>query len=469
MSSRARNRASVLIVAMIFSAIIAVSLGSYIQVGQTNLRVANRAFYQNAALNLAESGLEYAMWSVNQQATGGGNAWTGWTLSGGNATRTFTNFTLDQNATGSVRVLVQNYTLASAPRLLARATITPQPGPPLEKWIEVRVTRRSLFANGLVARDTITFSGSNTMVDSYDSRLGDYNADLGGGNFNRYARGSAGSLSVTTGAFSLGNGDIYGYVSIGTSDYSGLSMGPNGRVGDFGAAVGSIDYSHVTTDFSADFDPPVTPTPPSVYNLGGIGSTALPRTGDTPAADGNYYYNVTGISLSGGPGNKLQIRNHPDTSDPSDVVIMVTGTAGNVVSVTGNASFQIDAGNTLNLYASGNISIAGRGVANANHPAAFMLWGTKTTADQSLSVSGNGQLNGVVYAPNADVSMNGGGSSGAVRGAIVANNITITGNSSFAYDEALADMNDSNPFGLVDWEEITTAADRASRLALVNF
>lgn len=454
---------------MIFSAIIAVSLASFIQVGHTNLTVSNRAFYSNAALNLAESGLEHAMWSINRQAAGTGNAWNGWTLAGTDATRNFAGYTLGPNVTGNVRVYVQNYTLGAAPRIVARATVTPAQGPPMEKWIEVRLTRRSIFSNGLVARHSITFSGSGTQVDSYDSRLGAYNANLGGGNFNRYARGSAGSASVTTGAFSLGNGDIYGYVSIGTADYSGLSMGPNGRVGDFSAAAGSIDYSRVTTDFSADFDIPVTPIPPSAYNLGGIGSTALPRPGDTTAADGNYYYNVTSISLSGGPGNILQIRNHPTTATPSDVVIIVTDTAGNVISVTGNASFQIDAGNSLNLYASGNIAIAGRGVANANNPSAFMLWGTKATPDQSLSVSGNGQLNAVVYAPNANLAMNGGGSSGAVRGAIVANNITVNGGSSFSYDEALADMTDNSPFGVDAWEELTTAADRASRLVLVDF
>jgi hypothetical protein len=126
-------------------------------------------------------------------------------------------------------------------------------------------------------------------------------------------------------------------------------------------------------------------------------------------------------------------------------------------------------GHTLNLYAPGNVAIAGNGLVNHNHPDSFMLWGTKATADQSISISGNGQLNAVVYAPNADLSLNGGGTAGAVRGAVVANDITVVGGSSFSYDEALADLTEDSPFGIASWQEITNAGDRAARLTLVNF
>jgi hypothetical protein len=323
-----------------------------------------------------------------------------------------------------------------------------------------------------VAKNSITFSGNNTAVDSYDSRLGDYNADLGGGVFNKYDRGSAGSLSVQTADFSLGNGKIYGYVSIGTSDYSGLSVGANGIVGEFGAAAGSVDYDRVTTDFSADFETPAEPAPSSSYALGGINSALdLPRSGDTPAADGKYYYTASSISLSGHVSNVLRIKDNPDSpGTATDVVLTVTGTAGTTVSVGGNASIAVAAGgHKLNMYAAGDVAIAGNGVANSNNPENFMLWGTKTTPDQDISISGNGQLNAVVYAPNAAVAMNGGGTAGAVRGAVVANNITVVGGSSFSYDEALADLTEDSPFGIGSWQEITTATDRASRASLVSF
>lgn len=88
---------------------------------------------------------------------------------------------------------------------------------------------------------------------------------------------------------------------------------------------------------------------------------------------------------------------------------------------------------------------------------------------QTISISGNGQLNAVVYAPNSNVSINGGGSSGQVSGAVVANNISLVGGSKFHYDEALADMNEGNPYGLGAWRELTTATARNAYAADLAF
>src|SRR5690606_19193977 len=246
--SRYRSeRGSVLIVAMVFAAIIAISIASYLQVGQTNLRISNRAFYSNAAINLAETGLEHAMWSIHKLAADDTYNWSsdGWQTDSTSAWREFGGFTYDQNTTGTVRVYVQNRSGTPAPVLVARATIQPQHGAAIEKWVKVELRKRSLFANGIVAKDWITFSGNGASVDSYDSRKGSYNAVLADGTRNRFGRGSAGSGSVTVDSFNLGNADIWGYVSIGTPDYSGLDVGPNGTIGGLGSSPGTVDYSRV--------------------------------------------------------------------------------------------------------------------------------------------------------------------------------------------------------------------------------
>ena len=455
-----------LVVAMLLVGAIGISLVSYLNIGQTNLRISNRAFYANAAINLAETGLEQAMWSINKAVDGDASAWNGWTTDASNAWRNFTGFDFDANSTGNVRVYVRSHTLAIAPVIVARATITPFQGQPIEKWIRVSLTKRSLFANGLVAKDTLTFSGGNASVDSYDSRLGAYDAPLGGGTHNRYARGSAGSGSVAVNSFSLSNSDIWGYVSIGTSDYSGLDVGPNGTVGDFATAAGTIDYSRVTTDFTTNFEDAVAPANAG-YSIGSInGATTLPRGPDLPAADGKFYYDVTSISLSGPASRVLTI------SPSANVVIRITGAAATGISVTGNASIRVSPLANLAVYSSTSVAIGGNGIANSNDPIAFQFWSTKaagSAGSQSVSISGNGQLSAVVYAPNADVSMNGGGSSGSVSGAVVADTITITGGSAFHYDEALSDMTDGNPFGIAGWNELTTAAGRSLYNSVLSF
>ena len=98
----ARERGSLLIVAMLLSAVIAVSLGSYLALGRNALTLANRSFYYNGALNIAETGIEEALWSFNQATAGVAlaTAWQGWDISDGiTAKRRFTNFTLSGNVT----------------------------------------------------------------------------------------------------------------------------------------------------------------------------------------------------------------------------------------------------------------------------------------------------------------------------------------------------------------------------------
>ena len=101
-----RTRGALLIVALILCAIIGLSVTSYIQLGRTSLTVANRALYNNAAMNLAENGLEEAMYAINQDATVSTYSWdtAGWTTSGTEARRKWTGTRFDQNATGEVRV-----------------------------------------------------------------------------------------------------------------------------------------------------------------------------------------------------------------------------------------------------------------------------------------------------------------------------------------------------------------------------
>ena len=57
MPSMGKQRGSLLIVAMLLSAIIALSLTSYMQLSRTALTNSNRSYHQNAAMNLAEQGI----------------------------------------------------------------------------------------------------------------------------------------------------------------------------------------------------------------------------------------------------------------------------------------------------------------------------------------------------------------------------------------------------------------------------
>ena len=460
---RAKSKGSLLIVALILCAVIGIALASYLQLARTTLNISSRAFYSNASMNLTELGLEQAMWSVNKMVAGDPtNAWAGWTTSGANAQRQFTGYTFDQNTTGSVRVYVANYLgTTGSPQLTARATITPASGAVMEKWVQVSLRKRSKFANGLVAKDSISFSGNNATVDSWNSDP-DNNTATAAIPYSAAVRndnGSVGSISVSVGAIAVQNADIFGYASTGGSP---PTVGANGLVGPFGTTSGTMDMTRVSTDFSASFDTVTAPTT-TAYSIAAITSnTTLPRGTDTPVG-GKYYYSCPSVSFTN---NTLTIA--------GNVVLILTDTTTSISIGGGSGELHINTGSTLECYAPGDVKIAGNGIFNggttdtaANQPISCQFYGTGTSAaKQSYQIAGNGVLVAVVYAPNGSLKING---NGAVSGSFVANDITVVGNAAFHYDESLGNFGGNNPYGITKWDELTSSASRAAVSSLLSF
>lgn len=109
---------------------------------------------------------------------------------------------------------------------------------------------------------------------------------------------------------------------------------------------------------------------------------------------------------------------------------------------------------SLKLYTAGDIKISGNGVTNLNtQPISFQLWGTtqKPAVEQEIQIVGNGTLGGVIYAPDAFVTLNG---NGDIMGSVVAADIRLTGNAAFHYDEALAEAEPDAPLGVAGWRLI---------------
>lgn len=466
---RAGRRGSLLIVAMLLCAIIGVSLVSYLHLSRTALNLSTRAVYNNAAINLAEQGLEEAIYAINQMVANPSYPWNDWNNhSTNNKRRKWENIALGQNAMGENRVYIYNYAGSSNPRIVSRALIRlgGSDSPAVEKWVEVRLAKTSKFANGLVAKSNVTFSGNNASVDSWNSDPENDGVGIRPFDFSlRLDNGSVGSISVATDAVVTWNADVWGYVSTGNTDPTGF-VGTNGSILGSGSTndgtwtKSNVDPTRVSTNFSATFEPVTAPSTTAIAHLGSI-STALtlPRASDLHLASGGvYYYDATSISLSGA-GNVLTIA--------ENVVLRVTGN----VSTTGNGGIRIGSSGSLALYTPGSVNLSGNGVLNGTdtngsgtisgselgQPAKFQLWGTSTTA-QSISISGTSEFSGVVYAPQGNVSING---NGAVSGSIVANTIALSGTTQFHYDEALGNFGGANPYRVSRWAELTSAADRS--------
>ncbi len=413
---RARKRGSAVITVLILAAVTAVIASGFLFRSVQEAKLANRSFYQAVVLNLAEAGIEEGLFAVN---TADLTSAAGWSLASGSTTdyvKTITNGLSFDQATGAIYVRIDNAT-GTTPTVTAAGVATFPGQPKIAKQVRVggQVSSR-IWANGVVAKGTITFSG-NAAIDSYDSSLGAYNAS---GNANRSDKATV----ATNATVQLsGSAEIYGYVATGGA---APSIGGNGRI--YGASSPSslkVDASRVRTDFNANLTDATAPIGIAT-SLGTLTSSiTLPRVGDLPGANGRYLYSAAKVALDG---NAILTVN-----GPVDIISIGEST------VNGSAKILISSGSTaaLNLYCDSTITLNGAGmVNNTGNAAKATIWGTRAAGgSQTVDINGTADFCGTIYAPNAAVKLNG---TAGVFGAIICNTITVGGTGDIHYDVQLA-------------------------------
>ncbi len=110
---------------------------------------------------------------------------------------------------------------------------------------------------------------------------------------------------------------------------------------------------------------------------------------------------------------------------------------------------------TMLVYAGGTtVGITGNNVVNPNgFPGNFIVYCAPTVT--SFSLAGNGAFTGILVAPNADLTLNGGGSGNEdFCGSIMAQSATLNGHFSFHYDEALNTSPSNGRYLVTTWNEI---------------
>lgn len=486
-----------MIVALLFAAAIAISLGWYLKLASNAVTLANRSFYFNAAQDLADAGLEHALWSLNNAkaytypsnfTTGGFSSW----VSHNNQYRatfpaTGSYYALSGGARGQVKVYVNSDSDISINSNAAvdwpgiypyryavvKGIITLSDGSTISKTAIAFVQQRSLSGGGMISRRGIDFNG-NVVVDSWISHSDDSNPsndvaynNHAGANYNQRANATIASPALVT----LQNADVYGKASIGTDDPSGITVGANGRLRSTIPGATGIDSSLLTFDFSASFpDAPIA-----------TGSAIAAVTGSVNLTTGSY--STSSVNLSGG-GASIVIGTAGATPTYANVSLVVSGD----VALSGNSKIVVNPGSTLTLYVGGDFTMTGTSgienggpdpgggsdaYANMNMPKSFTAYGTRTAAQidsgssmQTWSIKGTSYLSTVIFAPNANISVNG---TGDTLGSIVGNTVHMVGSGNFHQDESLSNIRNSGVWELVKWRELTTQAERDAYTAEMNF
>ncbi|MDO8541644.1 MAG: hypothetical protein Q7S40_14500 [Opitutaceae bacterium] len=427
-----------LLVAILLVTVIAIGLVGYLSLSRTSAKLAHRTFFANDAANLAEAGLEEAIYCFNLMGSGtvAATAWTGWTISGTSAMRTLAPFNRDQNGVGIIKVYVEGYNgTNSTPFIISQAAITPFDGSaPIVKTLQVALKKGGGRNDGVVGLNGLTMKNV-TAIDSFNSNP----SQSATGPWRPYSTTIATAnapVVVADGTVNLGTGKIFGT----------LSLGPG---------VASPAASQVTggilTNVSYAYSLPTYPTPTSVsqgYNVGGTLPVTLPVAGHLPASDGRYYYFTT------------------------DDIAAVTITAGRNVTIVGTSSkltsgLALEAGATCEIYIDGPVTLTkGRDITNSDWAGALQIY---TTATGNCNIGDKSQFVGCLYAPYAALHANGNDPTNMIVGMFVAQTITISGNFDIHYDEALRAISSTgNAWVVTSWFDRQSAADRSAVAGLTN-
>jgi hypothetical protein len=320
------------------------------------------------------------------------------------------------------------------------------------------------WGNALYGFCSVTMSGSSgTCTDAFNSSLGSY----GGGNPS-VASGQCDSTSANNvigagasvganGGVTLGsNVTVSGDVVIGTGGTSGCSA--SGYSGSTSSVLGQV----INGPYKA---PPPAPTfranfpngAPS-YSLSSGSVQVLPvgatwsnspfpqTTGVSPATsspcmdstcDGTsaHPYEISSISMSGGGGGgnapRLELVGGSSPLNPVYYDIDSLSETQGEVDVSGYVIINIKS----------NLSIGGlgisNGVSNSIPPESVVI---NYAGTNGVSISGNGAISALLNAPNATVSLGGGGSGGYFVGAVQANNVSVQGGYPVHYDVQLGQV-----------------------------
>ncbi|HEV2207439.1 MAG TPA: hypothetical protein VG167_01605 [Verrucomicrobiae bacterium] len=414
---RNSERGTVLMVTLFIAVMFGIFLFSYLNIVGQQKSVVSRSQAWNAALAIAEAGGEEALAQLNpgtplpaildRTANGWGNPSGGIygpvsrSLSGGSYSVCFTtNIWPVIYCTGTVSV-------ASA-----RGTLT--------RVVRIGTTNVPLFSVALGAKYNLNFNGNNVNTDSFNSY--DTNAWT-----SSTPQGTNGSIASITGVVSVGNANVHGSVYLGPSATDSIKN--NGFV-----------TGGTYNDFNADF--------PDVVLPANTASWLVPLPVPTIVDGVTYLYaffSSGDYQIMGALSGNIYVGTN------ATVRLLINGSASpGAIRVAGPG---LNSGK-LTLYLNGP-SFSLSGSSSVDGGVANNLTYLGTSNNTSITMSGNAEFIGTIYAPDANLTLSGGGNNNVdVVGSMITASTTINGHFNFHFDEALLSNGPARAYIANSWGEL---------------
>jgi len=463
------DRGSALVVGLVIATILGFTLASYLVLTQNQHRSMFRSQTWGASLALTEAGVEEGLafinkyqgtptpltnWTVNYLADG-------WTKDG----NVYSKSNTTDASLGGYTVYVTN--LNNAPTISANGaavwnpptgfvpkpyyavvggqTVTTVQTAPVVRRVLVTTQNSPVFPVAMAALGKINLNGNNIATDSFDSADPNYsiNGRYPTGDLTKTKdNGTVVTLSTLVNSLNVGNADIKGKVKTGPN--GSVAIGNQGTVGSKAwveSGKQGIEPGYSADDVNMDFPNAVIPT---------VSWSALPSAPNPkPVINGITYdtvfYTSGNYSVSGLSG-KVYIATN------AQVILQITGS----VAMSGQDQIDISAENaSLTIYMRGSsFSTSGTGTINnlSKNANTFALYGMPSCT--SINLAGNADFSGTIYAPQADLSLGGGGNNTYdFVGATISKTVTMNGHFNFHYDENIARVGPSRGYIPTSWVE----------------
>ena len=460
------DRGSALLAALCMAVVLTISLSSYLALCFTSLAMSTRSIMSAHSQELAEAGIEQAVYAVNNSDT------TGWSVATVAGTTTMTaamtmtasglvatssnptplNF--GNGATGAVNITVifpvtspqsiqsiisqgvvtipKGTIVAAATPIVSRTLSYSGPGPSGTAAAPLFVNAVAAIRGTTTATGKIKFSSGGT-VDSY-------NSNPSSGTYLNYPGLGAGysavlaaqNVSATAATVAIKSASIHGYVS-GYDYGSPSSTNWFSYVSNAGTLKGPttpgstfIDTNRILSNpvpYQPVF-PEVSLPPPYTNYTNYIGQTTLGTPGIITVCNAG-----SGISL--GTGSVLNVLGPVIIVSYGSITLSGSATTGGMIELTAPSS-------SLQIFEEyGSLSIGGRGIQNLNTvplPKRVALLSTNN-ASGTVAFSTTSPFYGVIYFPYMPVTVS---SNATIYGSIVGSSVTFSGTSpTLHYDLAL--------------------------------
>jgi hypothetical protein len=431
-TSANKSAGSVLVLTLVTTGLMGIALASYLTLVRAQNLTVMRSLQWNQSLPVAEAGIEEALVHLTYVGTNN-RAVNGWRYDDGVYKK--------ERWVGSNKFVTTISTSSNSPTIISKGYVKDARGAVLlntPRTIKVTTTNDALFAKGMVAKGTIDLKGNSIRTDSFDSSNTNYSTNGRYDPAKALDHGDIATNSGLTNSLLVGNAEIFGKASTGPK--GSVAIGTGGGVGSkayLDSGNHGAESGHLSDDMNVAFQdvkPPFT------------GGASIPISGLLVGTNYNYVlasgnYQLSGLSMSGS--DKMLIT--------GDAVLYVTGD----FSLTGNAQILLATNATLRLYVAGQTTrIGGNGITNPNDSAFnFSYYGLPTNT--RMSIDGNASFTGTIYAPQADLTIGGGGSDTYdFVGASVTGSVMMNGHYHFHYDEALGPYGPRRTYVVTSWNEI---------------